>query len=226
MGLFDFLKNEKPVTVQVGDQVLTASKESLAYSQLGIDKYQAGDFRGAAVAFSESIKAMPTNAALYVWRGTAYEDSDNITAAEKDFVAALKLDPTDFLAAYRLGMIYSDRQDRANAAKWLKHAYDNALLDVADMKHVGWSKNCLFFVGKQIIAHNLGIQYIETGSPEVAIPYFEHAVRIEPEYANAHFGIGVAHYNLGKKDKALTFFSKAAKLGHAKASTILNNWEH
>lgn len=227
MGIFDFLKNEKPVTVDLFGQTVTMSKKALAYSQLGIGKYNAQDYVGVVEVFGQSISLMPRSASLYVWRGTSYEDYGKYDEAKTDFQTALKLEPDDFLAAYRLGMIYSDRGDRAEAAHWLNESYENARFEVPHMLHLGWSKNCLFFVGKQIISHNLGIQYLESRMSEAAIPYFEHAARIEPGYANAYFGLGAANYNIGRKENAFKHFSEAAKLGHSKASSLISSldWE-
>lgn len=96
MGIFDFLKNEKPVTVDLFDQTVTMSKEALAYSQLGIEKYNAQDYVSAVEVFGQSISLMPRNASLYVWRGTSYEDYGKYDEAEMDFQTALKLEPDDF----------------------------------------------------------------------------------------------------------------------------------
>ena len=224
MGMFDFLRSEKAETIwRVNGQELTPNLEQQAYLHLGVEKYNLGNFVEAASAFSEAINLTPTIAALYTMRGTAYEDYNNIRAAESDFAQALEIDPTDYLAAYRLGMIYHDRQDRTNAIKYLQQAYENQILDLPNVPHMGWSKNCLFFVGKQIISHNLALQFIEIGSPHEAIIYFEHSARVAPDYANAHFGLGAANLNLGRDNEAIRHFTKAAKLGHTNAMQLLSD---
>jgi hypothetical protein len=44
----------------------------------------------------------------------------NNTEAAKDFVKTLELLFTDFVASYRLGMVYFRKKDFENAIKWLK----------------------------------------------------------------------------------------------------------
>ncbi len=47
---------------------------------------------------------------------------------------------------------------------------------------------------------------------EKAIADYDEAIRLNSNYANAYYNRGVAHFNLGKKDKALADWKEAGKI--------------
>ena len=99
--------------------------DALVFSGRAVGNYERKDYAGAVSDFTKAIKAMPSNQNFYTMRGTAYEDMGNDIKAAEDFIKALDLLPTSYIAAYRLGMVYYRRKDFENAVKWLKTSLKN-----------------------------------------------------------------------------------------------------
>ena len=108
MGLFDglFKKKGNPEKINFLGKDYEINPEAMVFSQQGLDKYQIKDYAGAIAAFTKAINVHSTNQNFYTMRGTAYEDIGNDNEAEKDFRKTLSFIPNDFVAAYRLGMVY------------------------------------------------------------------------------------------------------------------------
>jgi len=52
----------------------------------------------------------------------------------------------------------------------------------------------------------------QAGRIEEAIPHFERAVRLKPDYAEAHNNLGVALEKLGRTPEAIEHYQQALKL--------------
>jgi tetratricopeptide (TPR) repeat protein len=59
---------------------------------------------------------------------------------------------------------------------------------------------------------NIGEELVRMGQPAQAIPILQEAVKDSPEYAPAHFNLGVAFNAAGRKDEALDEFGSAITL--------------
>ena len=222
MGIFDFLsskKSSKPNLSKLGADL--SGSQSGSYFQSGVDSYAAHRYQEAVIAFSSAIQGMPSNAHFYVFRGTAYEDMGNDVSAQQDFERACSLDPTSFLSAYRLGMVYSRKKDIQNAIKWLYTAYNSAP-DVTEMHHMGFGTNTIFFVGKHIIASNLGNMLFQGKQPNEALSILDRAIALEPKYPNPYMTKGLVLARLGNIPLAKSFLEKAVKMGMTQAKSALD----
>jgi tetratricopeptide (TPR) repeat protein len=57
-----------------------------------------------------------------------------------------------------------------------------------------------------------GREYLDARKYDMAIIYFENAVKKDPEHAEANYLIGFSYFKLGKPEKGRTFLEKAARL--------------
>ena len=57
-----------------------------------------------------------------------------------------------------------------------------------------------------------GREYFDARKYDMAIMYFENAVKKDPEHAEAHFLIGKSYFKIGNMEKARAFLEKAARL--------------
>jgi tetratricopeptide (TPR) repeat protein len=152
-------------------------------------------------------------------RGTAYEDMGNDIEAEKDFRKTLDILPNDFVAAYRLGMVFFRKKDFENAIKWLKLSYDNAPGN--DLEHIGLGKNNILFVAKKLIAGNLGNFLTQVKKYDEGFVYLDAAIKLDPNYPNPYMTKGLALAQTGKVKEGISYLEKAEKLGVGQASMII-----
>lgn len=221
MGLFDDLFKKKgiPEKMNILGKEYEVNPDAMVFSQRGLDNYQRQNYAAAVADFTRAINAQPSNQNFYTMRGTAYEDMGNDTEAAKDFSKTLELYPTDFVAAYRLGMVYFRKKDFENAVKWLKVSYKNA--PEVDMAHIGIGNNNIMFVHKKIIAGNLGNFLTQLKRYDEGFQYLDEAIRLDPKYSNPHMTKGLVLFQIGKQEEALKYIRKAAELGDPKAPEVL-----
>ncbi|RME34225.1 MAG: type IV pilus biogenesis/stability protein PilW [Gammaproteobacteria bacterium] len=69
----------------------------------------------------------------------------------------------------------------------------------------------------------LGIEYMKRGEFETALKKLNHALELDPDYAEAHNVLGVLYARLGEKAKAEQHFRRSVSIA-PKASSLLNNY--
>jgi tetratricopeptide (TPR) repeat protein len=225
MGLFDDLFKKKGIPEKMNflGKEVEINADAMVFSQRGFDNYQQQNYSGAVTDFTKAINAQPSNQNFYTMRGTAYEDMGNDTEAAKDFSKTLELHPGDFVAAYRLGMVYFRKKDFENAVKCLKVAFDNSL--DSDLSHIGIGNNNILFVHKKIISGNLGNFLIQLKRFEEGFKYLDEAIRIDPQYANPYLAKGMAYAQMGKPKDGIPYLKKAIQLGNTQAGKALEMLE-
>jgi Flp pilus assembly protein TadD len=62
------------------------------------------------------------------------------------------------------------------------------------------------------LGHSLGIAAWETGNPQEAFNNWEQALRINPDYAEAHNDLGIALERMGSLDDAIVHYERAVGL--------------
>ena len=78
--------------------------------------------------------------------------------------------------------------------------------------------------------YNQGLQFYEKGQWEQAVSNYQKAVALDPNYAQAHYNLGIVYEDLQKFDKAQTEYLLAVKQDNSANSLIrlqaYNNWGH
>lgn len=211
MGLFDDLFNKK------------RNPDAMIYSQLGLEKYERKDYLGAIQEFTKAINSHPENQNFYTMRGTVFEDAKNDVEAEKDFRKALELEPTSFIASYRLGMVYFRKEDFVNAIKWLEISYNN--YPSGDFGSLGLGTNNIIFVARKLVAGNLGNFLTQVKKFEEGFKYLDEAIKLDPDYHNPYFVKGIALAQMGKPTEGIPYVKKAMELGSPSAAIGLQMLE-
>lgn len=213
MSFFDdlFVRKKEPKKVNILGKEYEVNPEAMISSQQGLEMYSRQDYRGAVNAFSEAINVMPKNQNFYIMRGTTYEDMGDDLFAERDFRKALELEPTGYVAAYRLGMVYFRKKDFNSAVEWLTKSFNNAL-DV-NLDHVGLGKNNIIYVAKKVVACNLGNFLTQMKRFDEGIKYLDFAINDDPNYPNPYLPKGIALIQMGRADEGMKYLQKADELG-------------
>ena len=72
---------------------------------------------------------------------------------------------------------------------------------------------------------NIGDTYYDFGEHENAIPYFNKAIQLDPDHANAHLLLGLPYRALNRKGEATVQFEETLELepDHPQA-TLIRQW--
>ena len=108
---------------------------------------------------------------------------------------------------------------RIKALTEIKPAYDkyDKALAAAQKKDYAQAKQlaneAVTLLPKEARFHQaLGELALAEKDPQKAIPYFEKAIALDPDYFGSYLGAGVAQYRLGNKTKAQEWLAKSAQL--------------
>lgn len=150
---------------------------------------------------------------------TVYEDMGDDNKAKVDFEKALQLNPDDYIAQFRLGMLYQRRKDLNNAVVWLRKSYRN---QSSYSSLLGNVYNNLIFVHKRVIAYNLGNFLIQLGRVDEGMQYIDEVIKNCPDYSYPFYVKGLTFASDGKYSEAAGYLKKASDLGHPTAPQVLS----
>jgi adenylate cyclase len=165
------------------------------------------------------------------------ETAAQLDEAQRFFEQALTLDPQSsearigsasiLVERLNVGMSKSRKEDMAHAEQLLLEALEHAPNDARLHFAIGMLRRIQErFIEAKIelektiaLDHNhgggmlqLGFTLIVLGEPEVALPYFEKAIRLNPQHKNIaffYFGLGSCNVFLDHLDEAIDFYRKA-----------------
>lgn len=99
-----------PVTTNIvsNNQLIGLAADSATdFYNRGVDKYQAGDLRGALAEFDEAIRLQEDFVSAYVNRANIKDDLGDPSGALVDYANALKYEKSDANIYYNRGLTYS-----------------------------------------------------------------------------------------------------------------------
>ncbi len=185
-------------------RVLAAFPGDAGVLQLaGLVARQQGDYRKAAVFFSEGIAATPDNPFLHEHLGRVYLLEERFEEAEASFRKALALKPDGASFHARLGDSLQGQEKHPDAVIAYEKAVD---LD---------GKNAGALCG-------LGNTLRLMGRIALAVEKLEKAVRLHPDMAEAHNNFALTLQDKGELDQALVHYERAVSLAPGNALMHFN----
>ena len=155
--------------------------------------------------------------------GIAYRDAKMHTEAIAEFRKAIDLDP-DFAAAHvGLGEVYletgrlDDAENAANAALRIDANSQPARQLLDNIKQVR-STQSTQSTGPSSTASDVkkhydrGQAFLNNGQYNEAAAAFKRAIKADPNFADAHYSLGVAYLEMGALDDAKTAAEEASRL--------------
>jgi protein O-GlcNAc transferase len=160
--------------------------------------WQQGDFDAAAEELRAATHARPDYAEAYYTLGTVLKQQGELQDAAAALREAIRLQPEFAGAHTTLATVLRQLGDAEGAA-----AEGRTGMEMAKQK-----------TGEQaaLFASNSGRRLFNAGDVEGAISQFRVAINSSPNYAAAHFELGMALRQQGKSDEAQEEFQKAAAL--------------
>ena len=122
----------------LGSPLITANANPLAtqYFNQGVEKYKAGNYRGAIAAWSKAIEINPRDADAYYNRGIAKRKLNDYQGAIVDYNKAIEINPQDAYAYLNRGIARELVDDLEGACRdWRKAA------DLGNERPAEWVKN-------------------------------------------------------------------------------------
>jgi tetratricopeptide (TPR) repeat protein len=170
--------------------------DALAFANLGRLYLDRGDLDAAARALARARKLNPSKWARY-YSGRLAMMQQDLPAAEREFTAALALDPSLVDACVNLGQVLFALGRKDEARQRFLHG-ERLAPDLASV-------------------HNgLGAVALEDGALEEAVRRFRRATELDPQYADAWNNLSLALRNTGDETGAAAAAAEARRLRSAR----------
>ena len=177
----------------------TDTKSFAGYFNKGMASLASAQYKDAVESLTQAVTVNPQDAIAHTKLGFAYSALGEHKSAITAFKQAIKLNRAfvDADSYFRLGMAYLALSDYASAIDPLKQALYGVKANVLEDR----TKST---VGPSEAEINdaLGRAYYGTGSYRLAVKAFENAVRLKPNFASAHYGLGLSYLEVGDKRSA------------------------
>jgi tetratricopeptide (TPR) repeat protein len=194
----------------------------LAHHNLGValadEGADEGRYAEAIEEYRAALEIEPGAANVETDYGTALAKSGRIPEAIEHYRAALRTMPDSPITHNDLGnalALNSESMPEAiseyRTALRLRPDYEEARNNLAKAESHAAE-----------MQYNLGVDLARSGKPEAAIPYFEEALRLEPQYVDAHNNLGVVLAGAGNVQEAISHFETALRIDPRSADAHVN----
>jgi len=179
------LQNQKypEAVIQLKKAVALDPTSQDAYSALGNTYLQMGKTKDAIDAYKSQIRVNPTSADAYNSLANAYLQAGDHAGAEKQYKISARMDGSTTYAPYALGNLYL--LDGRNAEA--KVQFDK-VVKIAP-------KDAHGYYGLAAVAN-------KQGDFNEAVSQATRAINLQKDFAEPHFELGTAYFNLDRKDEA------------------------
>jgi tetratricopeptide (TPR) repeat protein len=160
-----------------------------ALFNIGVYEHNEGNVNAAEKKYRRSLELFEANAGVHHNLGTLLATKKDFANSIKHFKRAIALAPSRFDSHRNLGGVYQDQADPDSAAIWFGEWSE--LAQVAD----GYME--------------AGLGFGHKGMHQRAIEQFQHALRIEPQNAQALKNIGISHAIIKDYGNAARYFEAA-----------------
>jgi tetratricopeptide (TPR) repeat protein len=173
--------------------------------QVGMDRRQQGDLRGAADAFRRAVAVLPDWPAAHLQLGATYAEAREYELARRELERTVALAPEEAVAWGQLGKLQLVTRQLDEAERALQRAM-RLQPDRASYPAL------------------LGEVYRQRGDPastRKAVSFFRQALALQPEDADAYHRLGLAYQRLGQLGEAALALTAATRFAPAEAAPYL-----
>jgi protein O-GlcNAc transferase len=208
-----------------------------AWSNLGAVLIRNGHMPASIECYQRALVADPTFADAHFNLGNAHRRADQLAEAVERFRECVKLNPQHLQAHYNLGVVLvtlgqiPDAEQAFRSAVQLERAVGEAHLRLGDvLLRLGRPAEGVVEFRKYSDAHptdpkglyNLALALANDNKPADSTPLLHAALKLKPEYAEAHNALGLGLELLGRKDDAAHHYELAVKF----KPTLADAWSN
>jgi tetratricopeptide (TPR) repeat protein len=193
--------NENWITIEIDTQSI-ASQD--AEYRKAVSLCEKGKYAEAKPILKKLIEKNPTNSEYYRIMGQILSDEGEQDEAINFLIDALRWDSKNGWALLMMGNIFAKfKNDIPTAMKYYDHAVINNPTD-------------------NIAVNNIGANLLQQGKLEEAKKYFWEANKINSEYPNTHFALGMIAHSEGDLHSAFYSATKAIRLSSKRDQLFQN----
>jgi tetratricopeptide (TPR) repeat protein len=133
--------------------------------------------------------------------GLQAQHSKEYPVALKEYLAVLKIQPTNAIALYDLGTLWDQQGIRRNAEYYYRR--------VIDIEPAYWQA-----------LYNLAIIRTKVGATQEAVSLYKRVIAADPNYASAYFNLGLLLAAAGDSKASTKAINRALKLNHKLVSRL------
>ncbi|TAK79592.1 MAG: tetratricopeptide repeat protein [Dehalococcoidia bacterium] len=204
---------------QFEEALLLAPNNVIALVGLGKVRFELKDYAAAEQALKQAVESEATNEQRLTldqlqeaehFLSRVYVELRQYDAAAASARDALKINGSDADTWRVLG----DIEQKGGNYEAAEQAYMSAISFVPDYREVYTELDRLYAATKRNGARQWaqGMVLLADQTPAKAVPRLEDAVRLEPGFAEAHQGLGMAYESTGRLEDALASYRRALEL--------------
>ena len=162
------------------DQILKNGDSAEARFLMGTTKFMVNDLTGAVIDLKKAVDLNPDLPDVYSYYGMALLSTGDPTSARAVFEKQLTIDPNNFEANLRTGVLLRQDEDNAKALKYFEHALQIRPGDIG--------------VRYQMAATELAMGQVEQARHDL-----ETILKESPTFTEAHVTLATAYYREKRK---------------------------
>lgn len=202
-----------------------------AHSNLANLYFKQSRFKAAEEEYAIVEKIAPPHKMAEVQNniGCVYEMQGLWDKALERYGLALRLDPRLNFTHFNLARIYLTKADLNLATEEIMASFSQVRLPKEKKQiYANLIKEYLKQIKKlysaAIFYNDLGVNFAKGGLSEIAIPSFQMAIQLQPQYADAYFNLGLTFWKNGLKKQAVSELKTVLKINphHPKAKGLLS----